>query len=163
ALEDLGEDEIVGVRVRSPASGCELEREAGGRRDETPWRDDRSWVPCHGATPRLEPHVVGNPARVVEQIPKPDSPSLAQASREEGADTVVQAELALGDELHDDRRHEALRDASDPEPVVGASRSASDLGLPCSDDGALAVLLDERDHSWDVARGDEPVGGALKL
>src|SRR6185295_12485226 len=89
--------------------------------------------------------------------------SLAQPSRGEGADTVVQAELALGDELHDDRRHEALRDASDPEPVVGASRSASDLGLPCSDDGALAVLLDERDHSWDVARGDEPVGGALKL
>ena len=59
-----------------------------------------------------------------------DAPSFAKAARKQGADSVGQPESLLGDELHDDRRHEALRDASDPEPIVGASLSAADLGMP---------------------------------
>ena len=100
---------------------------------------------------------------MVEQVPETDPPPCADATRQERADTVVEAEPALGDELHDERRHEALRDASDPERVIRPSLSPPDLGIARGDDDPLAVLLDERDHARDVARGDEPVGGALKL
>ena len=162
-LEDLREHEVVRVRVRGAASGRELEWEPGGRRDEPPRRDHDSWVARDGTAPRLELHVVGDAARVVEQIPEADASSFAKTSREERADTVVQPEPVLGDELHDDRRNEALRDASDPEPVVGASLPAADLGVARGDDGALAVLLDECDHGGDVARCDELVGGPLEL
>jgi hypothetical protein len=100
---------------------------------------------------------------VVEQVAKADPPSCAESAGEELADAVVQPELALGDELHDDRCHEALRDASDPEPVRRASASASDLGVSRGDDGPLPVLLDERDHGGYVTGRDEPIGGELKL
>ena len=100
---------------------------------------------------------------MVEQIPKANASSFAKASRKERADTVFQPELVLGDELHDDRRHEALRDAPRPERVVGTSLSAAHLGLPRRHDGAFAVLLDERDHRRDVARGDQAVRRLLEL
>ena len=69
----------------------------------------------------------------------------------------------LADELLDDRGDEALRDAADPEPVLRTSFPATDLGVSGCGDGLVTVLLDERDHGRDVARGDEPVGGALEL
>ena len=79
-------------------------------------------------------------------------------------DGVVEPEPALGDELHDDGRHEALGHAANPEPVVRACRTVSlEVGFSGSDDGTAAVLLDERDHGRDLARGDEPVGSSLKL
>ena len=44
-----------------------------------------------------------------------------------------------------------------------ASPPAADLRVSRRDDGALAVLLDERDHGGDLGRRDQPVGVALKL
>ena len=126
-------------------------------------RDDDSWVASDRAPPRLVVHVVRDPARVVEQVAEADSSPLAKAPREQRAHAVVEPELALGDELHDDRGDEALRDAPDPEAVFGARLSAADLGVSGCDDGLVAVLRDERDHGGDVACRDEPVGGVLEL
>ena len=44
-----------------------------------------------------------------------------------------------------------------------AFRRRADVGVARGDDRAPAVLLDERDHGGDLARGDEPVGVALEL
>jgi len=66
---------------------------------------------------------------VVEQVPQPDPPAVANPARKQLADTVVEPELVLCDELHDDSGDEALRDAADPERVVGTSLSSSGLGL----------------------------------
>ncbi len=99
---------------------------------------------------------------MVEQVAQADLASLAEPSREELAQAVVQPELALGDELHDDRRDEALRDASGPEGVAGASLSDADLCVSRRHDRALAVLLDERDDGGDVARRDEAVRSLLE-
>jgi hypothetical protein len=78
-------------------------------------------------------------------------------------DTVVELHPALGDQLQDHRRDEGLRNAPHPEPVLRASPPAADLGVSRRDDGAFAVLLDERDDAGDLRRRDQPVRFPLKL
>ena len=163
ALEDLAEHEVVGVRVGRLATGPVLERELGDRRDEPLRRNHGSRVARHGARPRLVLHVFRDAARVVEQMPDADPPAGAEPSRQIAVDSVVELDLALGDELHDHRRDEGLGHAPDPEPVLRTSPPAADLRVSRGDDGALAVLLDERDHGGDLGRGDEPVGVPLEL
>jgi hypothetical protein len=99
---------------------------------------------------------------VVEQVAEADSAALAEAPGEELAEAVVERDPVLGDELQHDRGDEALRDAPDPERVLRSRASPAELGLPGDDDDALAVPLDERDDGGNLARGDEPVGGALE-
>ena len=96
-------------------------------------------------------------------MPDADPPARAEPARQIAVDSVVELDPALGDELHDHRRDERLGHAPDPEPVLGTGPPAADLRVSRRDDGALAVLLDERDHGGDLGRGDEPVGVALKL
>src|SRR5690348_12108759 len=107
-----------------------------------------------GALPEIGLHVVRDSARVVEAIPEADPSAVAKAPRQQLAEAVVQRELALRDELHHDGRDEAFRDAAGAEAVLGASLAAADLGLRRGDDDPVAVVLDERDHGGDVARGD---------
>jgi hypothetical protein len=75
---------------------------------------------------------------------------------------VAEVELPLVDELHDDDGHEALRDASDPEAIVGPGGSPPSVATPEATVVRFAVDLDERDHGGDVAGCDQLVGSLLQ-
>jgi hypothetical protein len=89
---------------------------------------------------------------------------MAKTPGQEAAHGVLEAQTALCDELHGNRRHEALRHAPDPEPVVRASLSANgEVRMARRDDRGLAVFFDEGDHGGNRARGDQPVGLTLQF
>ena len=115
-------------------------------------------IACDRARPGIDVHVVRDAAGVVEQVPKTDPSSLAQATWKELAHAVVEPQLALGHEQHGDRCHEALGHAPDPEAIVRPGGSPSDDRVAGRDDGALTVPFDERDHCRDLARCDEAIG-----
>ena len=72
-----------------------------------------------------------------------DRPSLLRsASRRRGRRAGRGVHGCLPHELHDDRCHERLRQASDPEASVRArALVARDVGVACSDDGAVVTGL----------------------
>jgi DNA-directed RNA polymerase specialized sigma24 family protein len=110
-LHDLGEQQVVRVRVGRDAARRELERQFGRGGDEPDRRDHDARVAGDRAAPRLEPHVVGDAARVVEQVAQANSSALAEPPGQPLLDRVVQLETAPGDELHHHRGDEALRHA----------------------------------------------------
>ena len=80
------------------------------------------------------------------------SPPFGQQAGQVVLNRVVEAELALVDELHHDRRDVRLRQAADPERVVGADRR---LRLEVGDAGAEhdrvgARVLDEQHRARDA-------------
>jgi hypothetical protein len=95
---------------------------------------------------------------VVQQVPEPDSPVWADSPGQPPPDGVVESERVLGHVLHDEGRHEALRDASDPEAVVGPRFPVrGQVGVAGLDDGRFSLLLEQRDDSGDLGRRYEPV------
>ena len=87
----------------------------------------------------------------------------AEAARQQVLDGPIEAEPALGDELQGHGRDEALGHAPDPEAIARTRLpGARDISSSCGDDGAVAVLLEERDHAGDVAVRDDAVCAPLE-
>ena len=101
---------------------------------------------------------------MVQQVPEPDLPPLAKTPWEEVVDRVVEPELRSATSCMATVATKLL--VTLPIQNRSSGRACTwrrDVGLPRGDDGALAVLLDERDHGGELGRGDEPVGAALEL
>jgi hypothetical protein len=80
---------------------------------------------------------VGEPARVVEQLPDGDLVAVRDESRKPALDAVSEAELAFADELENDGCGVGLGEARDPEAIVRSSPAPAAFvsGIDLADSG----------------------------
>jgi hypothetical protein len=117
-----------------------------------------------GAGPWLELHVVRDPARVAQEVADRHATALRDAPGQPARDGVVEAQAALGDELHDHGGNEGLRHAANPEAIGGSGGSRLPKARAAgSHDGAFPVLFDERHNRRDAGRSHEAISFALQL
>ena len=163
-LDDQAGEEVVGARVRLAGARCEERLVRDGDLDELARRPGVPEVAAEVGLEDLGVELeVGEPARVVEQLPDRDRIAVRDEPGEPPLDGVAQAELALADELEDDGGDVGLRDACDPEPVVDPDRRLRvDLAETAGDADRAIAVPGEQDDSRGTGC-DERVGVLLEI
>ena len=109
-------------------------------------------------------HVVGDPARVVQEMAKADTPALRVAAPAGGCSTVSsRPSPPSATSCMTTVATKLLVTLPTQNRSSGRAFRRAAVGETGGDDGASAVLLEQCDHGRELARGDEPVGGALEL
>ena len=153
-LDHQSERDVAGVGVAPPGPGLEHRLVRGSDGDQPARRPHLAAVVELGEE-HLVLGVVVEAARVVQQLPDGDVAPVRDEPGQQALDGVVERELSLSDELEDDRRHEHLRLAADPEAVGwphsrSRARGFRSRGVP----NRVVAVADEHERAGHTGSDD---------
>ena len=164
-LDDEAGDHVVRTRIRRDLrrAGREAHRTRGGDLDEAGRRPVVAEVTLQVRREHIGiPLVVGETARVVEELADRDLAAVRDETGKPALDGVAQAKLALCHELQHDCRDVRLRQARDAVPVGRLHRRARrDLGHAGGQPRRFVAVAYEEDHAGG-AGGDECIDVLLQ-
>ena len=122
-LDDQAGEQVVGAGVRLVCAGCKQRRVRHGDLDEPAGRPGVTQVAGEvGGEDGRVVLEVGEPARVVEQLPDADPVTVRDEPRQPALDRVGEAELAFADQLEHDRCGVGLGEAGHADAIGRTNR-----------------------------------------